>query len=158
MMFRSASPALPVFAYAENGITPLGRGEVQDCERPVDQSTGHDQAEGQFPNEQYKLWPGDFVDCKIVVEKRRDGLTVPTAAIRQGPRGDYVWVVQARQYRRDPACAGAASARRHVGDRSPDWRQMKRSSLTATTAPGRKPRGNPSQRATEVGRESSRIE
>jgi multidrug efflux system membrane fusion protein len=86
--------SLPVTAYTENGITPLGRGEVHAVNVEVDQGTGTIKLKASFNNEQYKLWPGDFVDCKIVVEQRRNGLTVPTAAIRQGPRGDYVWVVQ----------------------------------------------------------------
>jgi membrane fusion protein, multidrug efflux system len=85
--------SLPVFAYAENGITPLGRGEVQTVNVMVSQNTGTITLKANFPNEQEKLWPGDFVDCRIVVEKRNDGLTVPSAAVHQGPKGDYVWIV-----------------------------------------------------------------
>ena len=85
---------LPVTAYSENGITPLGRGQVQTVNNTVDQTTGTIKLKANFDNEQYKLWPGDFVDCKIIVEQRRNGLTVPTAAIRRGPRGDFVWVIQ----------------------------------------------------------------
>ena len=58
-----------------------------------DQTTGTITLKANFPNEQEKLWPGDFVDCRIMVEKQNDGLTVPTASVRQGPKGDYVWVV-----------------------------------------------------------------
>ena len=85
---------LPVTAYAENGITPLGRGQVHAVNVEVDQTTGTIKLKAEFSNERYKLWPGDFVDCKIVVEQRDNGLTVPTAAIRHGPRGDFVWVIQ----------------------------------------------------------------
>jgi len=85
---------LPVTAYAENGVTPLGRGQVHTVNVEVDQTTGTIKLKAEFNNEQYKLWPGDFVDCKIVVEQRDNGLTVPTAAIRHGPRGDFVWVIQ----------------------------------------------------------------
>jgi len=85
---------LPVTAYAENGLTPLGSGQVQTVNNTVDQTTGTIKLKASFDNEQYKLWPGDFVDCKIVVEQRRNGLTVPTAAVRHGPRGDFVWVIQ----------------------------------------------------------------
>jgi multidrug efflux system membrane fusion protein len=60
----------------------------------VNTTTGTINLKASFANEQYKLWPGDFVDCKIIVEKRRDGLSIPTAAVRHGPRGDYAWVVQ----------------------------------------------------------------
>jgi membrane fusion protein, multidrug efflux system len=85
--------SLPVFAYAVNGITPLGRGEVRTVNVLVSQNTGTITLKANFPNEQEKLWPGDFVDCRIVVEKRNDGLTVPSAAVHQGPKGDYVWLV-----------------------------------------------------------------
>ena len=91
--------SLPVFAYAENGVTPLGRGEVHTVNVVVDQTTGTIKLKASFPNEQDKLWPGDFVDCKIVVEKRDDGLTVPTAAVHQGPKAILSgW--SARQHRR----------------------------------------------------------
>ncbi|MGO9698662.1 MAG: efflux RND transporter periplasmic adaptor subunit [Xanthobacteraceae bacterium] len=85
---------LPVTAYAENGVTPLGHGQVHTVNVEVEQTTGTIKLKAEFNNEQYKLWPGDFVDCKIVVEQRDNGLTVPTAAIRHGPRGDFVWVIQ----------------------------------------------------------------
>jgi membrane fusion protein, multidrug efflux system len=85
---------LPVVAYSENGITPLGRGQVKTVNNTVDQTTGTIKLKANFNNEQHKLWPGDFVDCKIIVENSRNGLTVPTAAIRHGPRGDFVWVIQ----------------------------------------------------------------
>jgi multidrug efflux system membrane fusion protein len=84
---------LPVFAYAENGLTPLGRGKVDTVNNTVDQSTGTIKLKASFGNEAHKLWPGDFVDCRIMVDKQSDGLTVPTAAIHHGPRGDFVWLV-----------------------------------------------------------------
>jgi multidrug efflux system membrane fusion protein len=85
---------LPVTAYAENGITPLDRGRVHAVNNAVDQSTGTIKLKASFDNAKYKLWPGDFVDCRIMIDKRNDGLTVPTAAIHQGPRGDFVWVIK----------------------------------------------------------------
>jgi multidrug efflux system membrane fusion protein len=85
---------LPITAYAENGITPLGQGQVETVNNTVDQTTGTIKLKASFDNDQVKLWPGDFVDCKIVVEQRHNGLTLPTAAIRHGARGDFVWVIQ----------------------------------------------------------------
>jgi multidrug efflux system membrane fusion protein len=86
---------LPVFAFAENGVTPLDRGQIQLVDNTVDPSTGTIKLKAVFKNERFKLWPGDFVDCKVMVEKRRDGLTVPSAAVRHGPKGDFVWTVSA---------------------------------------------------------------
>lgn len=85
---------LPVTAYAENGLTPLDHGTVHTVNVTVDQTTGTIKLKATFDNKQYKLWPGDFVDCKIQVDKRNDGLTVPSAAVHQGPRGDFVWLVK----------------------------------------------------------------
>jgi multidrug efflux system membrane fusion protein len=84
---------LEVTAYAENGITALDRGKVHTVNNTVDQTTGTIQLKASFDNRRYKLWPGDFVDCRILVNKVTDGLTVPTASIHQGPKGDFVWLI-----------------------------------------------------------------
>ena len=84
---------LKVFAYAQDGTTLLDRGRVVTVNNVVDPATGTIKLKADFPNERSKLWPGDFVDCRILVEQRRDGLTVPTAAVRHGPKGDFVWVI-----------------------------------------------------------------
>jgi multidrug efflux system membrane fusion protein len=74
---------LAVSAYEQDGIALLDRGKVQTVNK----------LKANFLNERSKLWPGDFVDCKIVVESRHDGLTVPAEAIQHGPKGDFVWSV-----------------------------------------------------------------
>jgi membrane fusion protein, multidrug efflux system len=86
---------LPVTAYEQDGIVLLDRGKVQTINNVVDPATGTIKLKASFPNEKSKLLPGDFIDCKIVVETRRDGLTVPSVAIQHGPKGDFVWVVRA---------------------------------------------------------------
>ena len=84
---------IPVAAYEQDGVQLLDRGKVETVNNIVDPSTGTIKLKANFPNEQSKLWPGDFVDCKISVETRHDGLTVPAVAIQHGPKGDFVWVV-----------------------------------------------------------------
>ncbi len=86
---------LPVTAYAQDGTTLLDRGKVEVVNNVVDPATGTIKLKAIFTNTRNKLWPGDFVDCKIAVESRHEGLTVPSAAIQHGPRGDFVWVVNA---------------------------------------------------------------
>lgn len=85
---------LTVFAYTQDGVTLLDTGKVQTVNNVVDPATGTIKLKANFPNERSRLWPGDFVDCRIIVETRHNGLTVPTAAIQQGPKGSYVWVVR----------------------------------------------------------------
>jgi multidrug efflux system membrane fusion protein len=84
---------LPVNAYAQDGTTLLDRGKVAVVNNVVDPATGTIKLKADFPNERNKLWPGDFVDCKVEVESRHDGLTIPAAAVEHGPKGDFVWVV-----------------------------------------------------------------
>ena len=85
---------LPATAYAQDGVALLGRGKIKTIDNTVDPATGTIKLKGNFANNNSKLWPGDFVDCKIVVESRHDGLTIPTLAIQHGPKGDFVWVVR----------------------------------------------------------------
>jgi multidrug efflux system membrane fusion protein len=50
-----------------------------------------------FANADLKLWPGNFVNGRITVDVRKDGVTVPVAALRHGPRGDFVWLIKPNQ-------------------------------------------------------------
>jgi len=84
---------LTVYAYTQDGTILLDTGVVQTVNNIVDPATGTIRLKANFPNQRSKLWPGDFVDCRVIVERRHNGLTVPTAAIQQGPKGGYVWVV-----------------------------------------------------------------
>jgi membrane fusion protein, multidrug efflux system len=84
---------IPVNAYAQDGTTLLDRGKVAVVNNVVDPATGTIKLKADFPNERNKLWPGDFVDCKVEVESRHDGLTIPAIAVQHGPKGDFVWVV-----------------------------------------------------------------
>ena len=93
---------LPVSAYEQDGVALLDRGKVQTVNNVVDPATGTIKLKANFPNERSKLWPGDFVDCKIVVENRHDGLTVPAAAIQHGPKGDFVWVIRPQDSAAEP--------------------------------------------------------
>lgn len=84
---------IPVIAMAADDRTKLDDGTIDLVDNQVDQSTGTIKLKASFPNEALRLWPGDFVNGHIVVDERKNGVTVPTAALRHGPRGDFVWVV-----------------------------------------------------------------
>ena len=84
---------LTVYAYTQDGVTLLDTGKIFTVNNVVDPATGTIKLKANFPNERSKLWAGDFVDCKVVVGVRHDGLTVPTTAIHEGPKGSFVWVV-----------------------------------------------------------------
>lgn len=84
---------IPVIAMAADDHTKLDEGTIDLVDNQVDQSTGTIKLKASFPNVALRLWPGDFVNGRIVVDERKNGVTVPAAALRHGPRGDFVWVV-----------------------------------------------------------------
>jgi membrane fusion protein, multidrug efflux system len=84
----------PVIAYAADNKTELDRGTINLVDNEVDATTGTIKLKASFPNEALHLWPGDFINGRIIVETRPDGLTIPQAALRHGPRGDFMWIVK----------------------------------------------------------------
>ena len=82
---------------AADDRTRLDEGTIDLVDNQVDQSTGTIKLKASFPNEELHLWPGNFVNGRIVVDERNAGVTVPAAALRHGPRGDFIWVVSHEQ-------------------------------------------------------------
>jgi multidrug efflux system membrane fusion protein len=88
---------IPVIAVAADDTTELDRGTVDLVDNTVDQTTGTIKLKASFPNAGLHLWPGDFVNGRLITDTRHNGLTVPAAAVRHGPRGDFVWLVNPDQ-------------------------------------------------------------
>jgi multidrug efflux system membrane fusion protein len=84
---------IPVLAMAADDRVRLDEGTIDLVDNQVDQSTGTIKLKASFPNEALHLWPGNFVNGRIVVDELKDAVTVPAAALRHGPRGDFIWVV-----------------------------------------------------------------
>ncbi len=85
---------VPVVAYAPDDSTRLDEGVVELVDNTVDATTGTIKLKASFPNKDLHLWPGNFVNGRLVVERRPNGITVPAAALRHGPRGDFVWLAR----------------------------------------------------------------
>jgi multidrug efflux system membrane fusion protein len=87
----------PVAALASNNETPLDEGKIELVDNQVDPATGTIKLKASFANTELKLWPGNFVNGRITVDVRKDGVTIPSAALRHGPNGDFVWVIKSNQ-------------------------------------------------------------
>jgi multidrug efflux system membrane fusion protein len=74
--------------------TGLGRGKLVVVNNQVDQTTGTVQLKAEFPNPNLRLWPGQFVTVRLLIDTLHDVVSVPAAAVRQGPSGTFVYVVQ----------------------------------------------------------------
>lgn len=89
-----ASRRLPVRAYTGDEKTELAAGELLTPDNAIDTSTGTIRLKATFPNLDNRLWPGQFVSAQLLVEERRDVLTVPSQAVQHGPAGLYAYVVK----------------------------------------------------------------
>ena len=84
---------LPIDALGQNG-KPIDKGKVMVIDNQVDQTTGTVKLKAEFPNEQLQLWPGQFVNVRLLIETLGRIVVVPTAAVQRGPTGTFVYVVR----------------------------------------------------------------
>ena len=75
----------------------LGQGTFLTLDNQIDPTTGTIRAKARFANEDIALFPSQFVNVQLQVDVIHDAVTVPAAAIRHGPSGDYVYVVDPEQ-------------------------------------------------------------
>ena len=85
---------LAVQAMSRDDKTVLGTGTLTLVDNEIDQTTGTIKLKASFPNEDSKLWPGQFVNAKVLAQTKHNALTVPSAAIQHGPSGVFVYVVK----------------------------------------------------------------
>jgi multidrug efflux system membrane fusion protein len=89
-----AEGQLPVQAISADGSTVVDSGKVMVINNQVDQTTGTVQLKGEFPNSKVQLWPGQFVNIRVLINTLHQGVVVPTAAVQRGPDGTFVYVVK----------------------------------------------------------------
>jgi multidrug efflux system membrane fusion protein len=71
----------------------LAEGEFLTLNNQIDPTTGTVRAKARFANRDEALFPNQFVNVVLRVDVLSGAVVVPTAAVRHGPQGDYVWVV-----------------------------------------------------------------
>ena len=74
--------------------TIIDRGKLAVLDNQVDPATGTIKLKATFPNAGLKLWPGGFVDVRMLALTEQNVVTVPTSAVQRGPQGPYVFVVK----------------------------------------------------------------
>jgi multidrug efflux system membrane fusion protein len=84
---------LSVIAYNQDNTIKLGDGQLGLVNNEILQTTGSIQLKANFPNKQNQLWPGELINARLLLDTRHDGLTVPAAAVQQGPNGPYTYVI-----------------------------------------------------------------
>lgn len=72
-------------------------GRVNFIDNAVDTTTGTIKVKGTFPNEDRRLWPGQFVNVTVTLTSDPNAVVVPSAAVQTGQQGTYVFVVKPDQ-------------------------------------------------------------
>lgn len=83
-----------VEAVSESDETPLATGRLTLIDNQIDQATGTLHLKATFDNRDETLWPGEFVNVRVVVATRKNAVTVPARTVQNGPDGAYVFVVK----------------------------------------------------------------
>jgi membrane fusion protein, multidrug efflux system len=85
---------LPVQAWNRDLSKQIETGFLLTFDNQIDQTTGTIKLRAQFANQNYDLFPNQFVNARMLVKTIQNALLIPTAAIQRTPNGDLVYVVQ----------------------------------------------------------------
>jgi multidrug efflux system membrane fusion protein len=84
---------LAVLAYTQDNTIQLDQGQLGLVNNEILQTTGSIQLKANFANKSNRLWPGQLVNARLLVDVRHNGLTVPAAVVQQSAKGPYAYVV-----------------------------------------------------------------
>jgi multidrug efflux system membrane fusion protein len=86
--------AVDVLAFDQDDVHQLAQGKLLLIDNQIDQNTSTIRLKAEFPNQNERLWPGEFVHIRMLVTTRKNAVTVPPLALQRGPDGLYVWVIK----------------------------------------------------------------
>src|ERR1700722_11685939 len=89
----SAGP-VTVTTLSRDGGVELDQGKLLLIDNEIDQPTGTAKLKAIFNNEHNTLWPGQFVNARVLVRTDKSVLTIPTTAVQLGPNGPFTYVVK----------------------------------------------------------------
>lgn len=90
---RAGDTPLPVEALTDSGEV-IARGKLDLIDNQIDASTGTLRLKATFPNDDQSLWPGQFVNARLLVETLPQALVVPAEAVQPGLNGPFAYVVK----------------------------------------------------------------
>lgn len=94
---RQAAEPLAVVAMSRDGSKEIARGKLTFIDNQVATASGQIQLKAEFDNSAQRLWPGELVSARLLLETQRGVTAIPDNAVQLGRDGDYVYVVNAQQ-------------------------------------------------------------
>ena len=88
-----AQGAVEASALSRDDQQELDRGTVALIDNQIDQTTGTIRVKATLPNKQRHLWPGEFVNVRVLTQTQRQVLTIPASALERGPDGLFTYLV-----------------------------------------------------------------
>src|SRR5947208_3747869 len=84
---------LAVDVFGNDGVTVIDTGTLKGIDNQVDPTTGTLKLKAEFPNANFQLWPGQFVNVRLKVDTLSQAVVVPTSAVQRGPAGTFSYVI-----------------------------------------------------------------
>jgi multidrug efflux system membrane fusion protein len=89
-----AGGTLTVIAMSRDEKDQYGEGTLSLVDNQIDQATGSVRLKATFPNTNLALWPGQFVNARLLLRTESNVVTVPSDAVQRGAQGMYAYVVK----------------------------------------------------------------
>ena len=93
----AAGEPLSVLAVARDDRTTLGEGKLAVIDNQIDVTTGTIRLKATFPNDNLHLWPGQFVNARLLLTTITNGVVVPASVVQRGPDGTFAFVINQDQ-------------------------------------------------------------
>jgi multidrug efflux system membrane fusion protein len=84
---------IPAIALDRTRTTTLDTGRFSTLNNQVDTTTGTIKGKARFANVGFQLYPSQFVNVRLTVDTVAGAITVPPSAVRSGPDGSFVWLL-----------------------------------------------------------------
>ncbi len=85
---------LKVLALDRENTSTLDEGSLAVVDNEIDPTTGTVKLKATFPNDELKLWPGKFVNARLILTTRKDATVIPSSVVQRGPQGTYAYLIK----------------------------------------------------------------
>src|SRR5213594_382454 len=95
--YQNPEKNFTVLAVSRDNTNLLGEGVLALIDNQIDTTTGTIKLKATFANENLRLWPGQFVNTRLLLTTRKNSPVVPASVVQRGPDGAFAFVVQDNQ-------------------------------------------------------------
>jgi membrane fusion protein, multidrug efflux system len=89
---QTDSPSI-VLAVARDNTNLLATGTLAVIDNQIDTTTGTIKLKATFANDNLRLWPGQFVNTRLLLTTRSNSVVVPASVVQRGPEGPFAFVI-----------------------------------------------------------------